>query len=809
MKEYKKIICYLTIFLANIFSNEVFYKKSIKDLMAKYSQKLEAFLNEAVLNFKDIKKDYFTIPNEDTDIQATEEIFNGNLQEITILKSLSIIFSKIILISDSKFFNIKIERFSQMLNIFLEKNMHNFLHNFNLNIDYKFVRDLNKILQDSSSKEIPEENINFPSATKLSSYQDFQQQNYNAGQANVYVGSLSNIINIKNYIKSINISDDEYFMGVLDSLDNFNFSFNYWIDLKELFILMKTKNYNMAVFFQFLEKLYQYNFSLCVADAMVNALTSINHLLAIISSIGFNETLSTTYLFNDTTTLRLVNSSEKKLAEEIMAKDRDTFKKVNFDLIKNVYVGKKENFLKYIIENLLNALIPSEAGRKNMDIVGGDSGIFNPLTKQSEINPVYSKNFYGQYYSYKYDILFHVVEYLKNVYSLNAENIDENKINLNFTTSRNLNINMPSSVGQDKSSAASGGVNMHNYYSKIHNILIFKALSMLIDELNLYIRSAGSTEETEKCIFSIVNLLHSIFTFLTITKFEVTSEAELNSLNKVINCLFAVYNSLHNYSNTIILIVCSYMNLTNSQLNFFQNENLISNYIPLLESNKQNGNEYTMIRTITRKLKADISNANLLIILQFLNIFVKAYGLLAVEIILSEKIFLIFSLNDPFENSFTLSEYEDNERGTKHILWCWTWNFLKNILLAISETESNKYDVCYSLIIDYIILHEKRTISVLGNSDYSDSYGNTLQKSLGFVEELECMTNVLNLLYLQCRKWRNAYQEFYIRNLLILIEKTLKLYIPNIKISNHFKCFSNYENKMNEVKFKKFHYSIY
>lgn len=783
----------MIIFLSNIFSKDIIYKKAIKELVSNYSKQFEILLSDAVHSTKDSKREFFTDPLEETEIQQIEETYNLHLLETTVIKSLSIIFSKIILISDSKYFNIKMEKISQTLQFFFEKNIVNFLSSFSLNLDYSFINEFNRFLQATDAKEISglindgdpvlAEGLRTSGGYGISTYQD---------QLNLQ----NSIINIKNYLKTLYLTEDEYFYGVLYTLDNLCYSFNFWIDLKELCISMKSKNYNMLIFFEFFEKLFEYNFSVCRVEACVNTLTSVSHLISIMCSISFNETISTTYLFSDSTTLKLANGKEKKLAEEIMQKDKDTFIKVNFDIIKNLYTNKKENFLKFCETNLLIS-VSGEALLSKNTLEAQKQGIFR--LRGNVNNQILTENFYAQYYSYKYDVLFYFIEYLKTLYNLSAESLfDETLAAKSSNKGSNLiNLNKIPVIKEEEEET------LNLSYAKIHDFLLGRTLINLIDELSFYNRS-DSSEETEKCIFSIINLIHSIFTFLVITRYQVNSDADLNVINSVINSMMSFYNSLHNYSNTIILIICAYMNLTNTHENFFENEKIIGNYIPLLEANRANGDEYTIIRMIMRKLKTDISNTNLLILLQFLNLFVKSYELNAVEVILSEKILLALILNDPFENSFSISEYEENERGTKHILWCWTWYLFKNILLCISENESNLYDPVYSLIIEFIVNHERRVFSVLANTEYSDVSGNTLQKSLAFVEELECITNVLNLLFLENRKWRNNFYDFYMRFAIIIIEKSIKLYIPNVKISNHFKCYSNYEQRMNEVIITKF-----
>ncbi len=73
--------------------------------------------------------------------------------------------------------------------------------------------------------------------------------------------------------------------------------------------------------------------------------------------------------------------------------------------------------------------------------------------------------------------------------------------------------------------------------------------------------------------------------------------------------------------------------------------------------------------------------------------------------------------------------------------------------------------------------------------------------ALAYLEELEYLTSLLNVLFIQGKKWKNNANniEFYNSIVTVMLDKTLKLYVPNIKISNHYKYLSNDEKMMNEI----------
>lgn len=172
----------------------------------------------------------------------------------------------------------------------------------------------------------------------------------------------------------------------------------------------------------------------------------------------------------------------------------------------------------------------------------------------------------------------------------------------------------------------------------------------------------------------------------------------------------------------------------------------------------------------------------------------------AVELIAKERIMVAFQLDDKFTNTLSMNEYEDNERGFNHLLWCWTLILMRQICTKMLDVDNMKYYSVFNSVIDFIISHEKRFVMLLENTDYVDSLGNHIHKSLAYLEELEYVTNLLNVLYVQAKKWKSSYMDFYNRFINIILTKTLRLYLPNIKISNHFKHFSNMEKMMNDVK---------
>jgi hypothetical protein len=707
----------------------------------------------------------------DMEISNYEELSNNIINEALAIKSISNILSKLILISASKFYTndnlLKFDKFKFLYRKFLEKNVGNFLKSFinnskgnnNINniinnsnnaygnFDNKLINDLNMILQSKNSKNDYEQNPNIN----------------------------PNIINIKTYSKIFDLSEDNYFIGLLDSLGPLNYNIFHWIDLKEMYILMKIKNYNMEIFFEFFDRLMLYNFYLSQADCQINTIISISYFINLIFSICKSENINSTYLFNGNSAINLSNFSEKNLAADIMQKEKNNYKKVNFEVFKFIYNNDIDDFLNFATKNFIDLFSEDNKNFQSQNL--------NPQLLQTQIQ-IQEGNIFTQFFSYKYNSLFFVLEYLKSFYQIKISGE-----NLSLLNNRNFNLAEKKFIE-----------NLKFHYIGIQHILLNNVLVNLVNEINFYLKSE-KTSEIEKCIFSLINLIYGIFSFLVNTNFEIENTKQLEILNYCMKNLWGIYGSnyISNYNNNIILITCAYMNLTNLSYDFFKKNNLIENLIPLLECNTNGKKEYHIFKIIMQKLKSDISPSNFLIILKFLISLIKSYDLFAIDILITEKIFLNFIINNPLGNTLNITEYEDNERGIGHILYCTIWEFLKNILITISDFEEDSYDSMYFSILEYLKLHEERIYKVLKNTHYKDNVGNILKKSLGYLEELENVTNVLNLLFLKSEKWRNNYPDFYLKILLLILEDAFRLFSPNVKISNHFICHSNFEYKMNEV----------
>lgn len=280
MNEHRYRIGHIVIFLANIFSNEVIFKKMIRDLLTNFKSEFDLFLNEAVEHFnldtyaklkytRDNYKMNNEVYNKSRTLQEAEQVMQELCFDNIVMKSLSIIFSKLIIISDSdnKF------KFKNEINKFFVNNVSNFIDSFNNSLNYDFIEGFNRKL-----KEDPDNQAS--SLTESSHYSSRIIR--------------ENAINLKNSEKPITLDDDMYYLSVYNSLQSLNYSLNYWIDLKELYMSMKIRNYNIEMFIEYLPIFVEHNLELSLFDAKLQAMRSICYLIGLCFSIGHSNAFLTT-----------------------------------------------------------------------------------------------------------------------------------------------------------------------------------------------------------------------------------------------------------------------------------------------------------------------------------------------------------------------------------------------------------------------------------------------------------------------------------------------------------------------------------
>ena len=143
------------------------------------------------------------------------------------------------------------------------------------------------------------------------------------------------------------------------------------------------------------------------------------------------------------------------------------------------------------------------------------------------------------------------------------------------------------------------------------------------------------------------------------------------------------------------------------------------------------------------KFNESISEIEYQSLLMLLITLLNKHPLETFEMILNTKLFYYLKMINSFKDT---TEYEHNERSSKHILWCWTLKFISTLIMkyiSLSKNEQNKYHQIYYNTLEHFRYNEERVITVLSNCDYMDSNKNKVTKSLAFLEEVNMITEVI------------------------------------------------------------------
>jgi hypothetical protein len=789
LEQYKNLMGHLVLFISKIFSSEVYYKKQIKDLLSTYKSEFDYFLK--------ISCDMYSLKNREEKLRKPRDFFNNKIAkeysfvgiflleeqenytiscfEYIVNKSLSIIFAKLIIFSEVTQSILPEKKFTHYKELiyFLNENFSNFLEEYNTKLNYESINYLNIRLTEESSFLFPyeENNQNFKNSIKKAQSQGITR-NYNFKE---------NLINLKNIEKVIPHNLENYHLPFTIDSENsvFKYSINYWIDIKELFILLISRNYNTKeIFNNYFLLLVEHNLELGLFESKVQTMFSMSYLLGLIFSVGFNDAFMSTYLFTDPKVNNIINSStqmrefSEQFLKQINMSNGHPYPKLNFNLLSPMCMTQKE-FFKFSDEKILRQL------KLDLDYYTSNGKMDNKREQEIliEERPYTRFNFYNQYISLKYNILNYLVDY--TIY------LNDNK-EVVSKSSLGINVNIT-----DKKTEFPHGVFQQD---------LMPTLRTIEKDLPKYINNFRVID-MDKCLLSMINVFFSIINYLISSEY-IFNKNDIITINSIIKSLLVIYDNIPSYQAIVIFILNAYLNL-----NYFLDEDEDSNQNISHKKDMSlniiiNSSDNSIIKKLMKKLSQNLSEQEYLAIITLIITLVDNYQE-SLDIILSEKILLTFQLNDKFNNVLMLPEYQDNERGVDHILWCWTLILLRQICLKVSSLEDGiKYSPILISVVEFVSNHESRFLRILSDTDYVDQGGNHLQKSLAYLEEMEYITGLLNALFLQSKKWKTSSPnnlEFHNRFVNLILSKSFKLFIGNVKISNHFKCISNIEKSMNEI----------
>ena len=170
-----------------------------------------------------------------------------------------------------------------------------------------------------------------------------------------------------------------------------------------------------------------------------------------------------------------------------------------------------------------------------------------------------------------------------------------------------------------------------------------------------------------------------------------------------------------------------------------------------------------------------------------------------IEYISNEKFGIIHHLKLKFDSKIKFNEYENNERNPYHSHWCWTLYFLKILSNKLKSKVELRYCILIETIIEFLKNKENRIIAVLSNTEYIDHNRNDCNKSLAYLQELYFIIGLLSVIYDQSKKWMKNHLEFYMTIINTIMNRTYKLFQPNIFLSNYYIPVTNFEKELLEV----------
>jgi hypothetical protein len=631
-----------------------------------------------------------------------------------------------------------------------------FILNYNVRLDVGFIKEFNTCLSSLDNFHETEDD------TERSS-ESFSK--YTLGTSyKVHIDHTDDIINIQNFEKIISNNQEDYAVPFLfDSNSVFNYSANYFVNLQELYTIMNTKNYNIrSLFDKYLDQFVAYNLELSLFDAKTQAMHSIQYLLGFVNSIGIGNSFMSTKLFAGKETFDIINMNNynKNFAESLNSFVKDP--KFNFNLISEISnQGMSIHEFGKFVENSLNKYL-------KLDIFNFTTGDYLSDQMRDDSNPSIF-NYYSQFIFLKYAIATYIVDKLSYLYN----SYEASKLN---TTD----------IGSSKSCKT-----------------IMKLLSEIDNNLLLFIDEYEKID-VDKLHLSVITLIYANLGYLLQTNYKFTN-VDLKTVNNIIKKLIIIFDLIPSYQTVIIYILNAYANI-----NYFvdaEDENGIEPNKTLDLNLLLNYDNFTIIKRLVKLLNSQSPETSYLSIVNLFSTLIRNYAV-TLDIFNQEKVLLSFSINDRFDNTIDIREYQANDRSNNHILWCWTLIFYRNVLAKLyfigklRNYDVMKYSSLYDCVIDFILKNESRFYKVLSDTDYHDKGGNSIHKSLAYLDELELMTYIINLLFMVSSKWKlksNVHFDFFNRFASNILSNTLKLFMTNIKLSNHYKCYSQIENTMNEI----------
>jgi hypothetical protein len=330
-----------------------------------------------------------------------------------------------------------------------------------------------------------------------------------------------------------------------------------------------------------------------------------------------------------------------------------------------------------------------------------------------------------------------------------------------------------------------------------------------------------SSQEVMDCLserYQILGLVFNIAQYLA-----ANSEPQLEELKKVSTKLYNDLPELLEKAQglellSFLLIFFNFFETLQLQFHDLQSDRFAHSLIPKLVKFLDNKNQFALAVNVIEKAVKSIRNANyvqickstpivrvlldhlnstlcseaeFLAVLKFCICF--ASTVQGAKNLLTEK--ALQTLTQAPLLASGLYEYEDNSRNSRHLLWCWTLQFMSVMVEMLADepgflphsiTFWQHFQARVETVLSYNLARDER---IRGNLTHQ-------QFSAGYLEELDFLTAVV-LKYVRAgRVWRSTSREIVSKWINLIASHTLRLFKSNLDTSYTFPPTSDYERRL-------------
>ena len=739
---------YTIMFVSKIINKDVLYKKTLRDFFK--DNKFKCFLQQLIKDCLHLFKiDYDKITQIHNQIECLFSNYIDNKEfYIQVLKLnqhiIDICFNYIIVQNMCLIFK-KLITFTDTSIL----NPNTFVYEICFN-DFMYNQLLKVISNYTFIPATGKENT-------LDKFNKISNEIFHKGNAAYALYIQLNQVNINFNVNNVNVL-------LADHSNLFGYGYSYCVDLKELYTHCVFNEEYLDLFKSEINNFIKYNLTLSVFEARTQAMYASTYLIGLMFTIGPCGYSMSTSFFTGVKVYEMLNAQKmnNKINDdvgnviEMFAINNDSkimSMKLNFNVMK-LFNENDSELIKFVNNEIFKHLVIDLKKFNNESML-----LYMNNMNKNEL--CYSCSGYINLISLNYNILNYILDFL--LYKLKI------KPEIVFPQHELLSI-----------------------------------LSIILSELNMFI-SSSSQIQTSNTILSIITSVHSILNYLLLSKYKYNNSTLSTLINPLMQTLITYYNNELTYRAIITFIFNTYSHFISNPfdniiISVHDNSNTNNNS----NNNSSNSNNtQSFITCVMSKFNESISEIEYQSLLMLLITLLNKHPLETFEMILNTKLFYYLKMINSFKDT---TEYEHNERSSKHILWCWTLKFISTLIMkyiSLSKNEQNKYHQIYYNTLEHFRYNEERVITVLSNCDYMDSNKNKVTKSLAFLEEVNMITEVITSIIIFYNKNNffavNDNGEFYYKCVELFLEKTLMLFTPNTLVYKLYKSNSSIEKKMEDL----------